>query len=291
MKKNLFYMMAATIVALISVSFVSCGDDEEDDFSSEKPSALLKDANGNAIKLISAGNVEIIYDADGKLSILKSPNTSLIFDGPNLTCSTNDGGTIVYKFSLNGKGFLTKMEANAVLSDSHGTMTTTFNYNSNDQLTSIRSVSHGIYDNGVEEIAEQNQTNTWENGKLVKATFVDNGKVVNGIREETWEESYFYTIEYGTQANPAKQLSLFLGNIATGLENTGLFAMIGLLGVGPDYLPTGYSVEYLYAENGVPDGHGARKSNYTLSYELNDNGTIAKETKGRSQSVSYRYDK
>ena len=154
-------------------------------------------------------------------------------------------------------------------------------------------MNHGKYDNGEEEIAEQIQTNVWENGKLVKATFTDKGKVVMAQRTETWEETYAHTIEYGSQANSAKQFSYFLGNIATGAEGVtslGLFTMLGLLGVGPDYLPTGYTQEYSMKENGVADDHGPRKYTYSLSFELNDNGTIAKEAKG-SQYVSYQYDR
>lgn len=54
MKKYLFNLMVATMVAMTSVSFISCGEDDEN-FSSEKPSALLKDANGKKIFLPASG--------------------------------------------------------------------------------------------------------------------------------------------------------------------------------------------------------------------------------------------
>lgn len=126
----------------------------------------------------------------------------------------------------------------------------------------------------------------WENDNLmqVKIDSESSGKEDGESFEE--DVTTVYTYAYGNQPNPAKQLPYFMGYVITGTEDFGgLFSVLGLFGYGPAYLPTGYIETETENEDGETHTH---TNNRSLSFVMNDNGTIKSESMGNNRFV-YTY--
>lgn len=121
------------------------------------------------------------------------------------------------------------------------------------------------------------QTNTWTNGALssIRITNMGTHKEDNETEKENINTEKIITLTYGTQRNTLIQMPYSIANYCFKIlpDSIQMLALLGMLGVGPVVLPE--------SETGTDIG------GYTISYNLNGNGTIHSETYERR---NYRYD-
>ena len=301
MKKKLFSMLAIFFVAALCVGFTSCGDDDDDgdggssSGSSKVPAPYLVDSNGNKIQVLSvsseSGNYVspfaiFSYDDNGKLTRTKYHDYDYVISGSDFVLKYSDKyDDIVIKIRTNSSGLITSIEyTDKYLGSASGTgdgtesYTYTYKYNSNKQLTNASMV--GTEGDG--DKVSNNVTCTWSNGNLVTLVFED--KETDSDTGEVDKGKKTYTFTYGNQENTFKQLPECIWDRICH-DGPEWLCAIGLFGVGPANLPTGYT---------RVSSSGSNYS-YSLSYTLNADGSIKTESRKESGSsysnntISYTY--
>ena len=195
---------------------------------------------------------------------LKYDEYNNTFSGSNFVLSYSDNtGNIETKIKTNSKGLITSIESKAnyyrdkeILTE---TYTNTFRYNSNKQLTNASVI--GKTRSGDKE--NINIIMNRDNGNL-STTEVEK-KRIDGETGEVENSIYvIYTYAYGEEINTFKQMPGFVWrHFNEGLG--GILYAIGLFGVGPTNLPTGYTTNN-------------SSFSYSLSYTLNADGSIKTES-------------
>lgn len=297
MKSYFLKAVSTSFIIFAAAVFVACGDDGDGDIfspsgssgSSKVPAPYFIDANGNRIQVLSVisgdrTQASFTYDEKGNLTGLKYDKYNNTFSGSNFVLSYSDNtGNVETKIKTNSKGLITSIESKAKSYSNYGnkenvteTYTNTFKYNSNKQLTNASII--GTTRSGDKE--NINIIMTWDNGNL-STTEVEK-KRIDGETGEVENSIYnTYTYTYGEDINTFKQMPGFIWrHFNEGLG--GMLYAIGLFGVGPNSLPTGYTANY-------------GSSSYLLSYTLNTDGSIKTESEKSfgssysSSTISYTY--
>ena len=295
-------------VAVMSVLFIGCGDDD-DDFSTDKPiDASIKTTDGNLLAVRQVERTKFYYDDSENLVGINSAHyVSWDVLGSELT--DNEGTTI--RLRLNGNGLITEAVVQVDISEEDGSyeksdMKVSFSYNSSNQLTGYS--CHSSYeeffaDEDWYEIDEgkASLTCTWRDNCLVKAVIQSSGTDKEGeskskMYDYPWTDTQTMEYEYGTQENVIRQMPRILGGYIIDLEECFEdLSYLGLFGAGPSYFPSRMSDEwketYVYYEDGkkIQKDEGSKTYTYSMSYSLNSNGTIRTENIN-GKSFPYYYD-
>ena len=273
MKNFILKTVSVLFIIFNVIIIVACGDgDGESSGSSKVPAPYFEDANGNRIQVLSVisgdrTQASFTYDEKGNLTGLKYDKYNNTFSGSNFVLSYSDNtGNVETKIKTNSKELITNIESKAKSYSNYGnkenvteTYTNTFKYNSNGQLTNASII--GTTQSGDKE--NINVIMIWDNGNLSK-TEVEK-KWIDGETGEVENSIYYiYTYTYGEEINTFKQMPGFVWrHFNEGLG--GMLYAIGLFGVGPTNLPTGYTTQN-------------SSSPYSLSYTLNADGSIKTES-------------
>lgn len=289
MNKKLFLFFIAIIVSM-TMAFVSCGDDDSGNANGGTPTSVLKDKDGNPVRLLSVGDGWYEYDQDGRIVRFGNSKYSYTVTGDTYS---EDGSTMSFKFGMNSKGLITSltMEYDAIdpiYERIKGSGTSSYSYDSNNQLTGItHTYIADIYNGKGTATHEATLTNTWKDGNLVNIALItkDVEPDYNGTIEQNW------TISYGSLTNTVRQFPLQLGSDATSITEEagfGLLSLPGLFGVGPVNLPSGMTTETIEdsKERGQEARHWWSRHNYTFEFTQNSNGTLATE---KIDSYTYAY--
>lgn len=290
MRKILTITALVLMATAMTFCLTACNDDDEDGSDGgSMPSPTLTDSHGTTLQIRSlTGGVSYTfgYDEKGKLTSINSYD----FTGSTFK-HTDEYGT--FAITVNGKGLVTKIYEKEIYDDKYGKeegeITFNLNYSGN-QLTGGTISGSGSYESYNRDESET-WTGTgsakivWNNGNLTrcvlesKTTFKENGKKYN--------ESYHgtYTISYGNKENTFRQMPYYLSKeILDAEELGGVLGALGLLGVGPKELPSGY-VLVDYDEDGDED-----TETRTYAFTQNSNGSIKTESKNSSGSIiTYNY--
>lgn len=285
---------------MVSAGFVACGDDDDDDGGSGViQSGGFTGSDGQTVRLTSVGDLVINYDANGKVTSFGDADEGELYTISGSSFSIA-GTNYKYNFSTNGKGYITKLVFSYDFTDSDGDSekgsgTINFSYNGSGQITGYSGSGSSeyvdVYNNGnsVDKGSEKSTvdvTCAWSSGNLTsvvqqdKGTYTENGETTN------YEDTDTYTFTYGSQANVTKQYTYYVSKPFLGGGLSAL-SMVGFFGIGTAYLPTGYTKEEV--ENRDGEQPYTYTSNYTLTYTLNSNGTIATEQRNNSSVIQYRY--
>lgn len=274
MKSYFLKAVSSLFLVFATVGLVACGDDDGDDGgggsssgSSKVPAPYLVDSNGNKIQVSSVYNTSFTYDSDGKLTgLIYNDRTYTI--GSTFTLSYSDEKRS-YKCSIltNSDGLITQLSYTKTKTDGESeTQTENFQYNSNRQLTKVNMSGTFVEENEKGSFSG-NMAFTWSNGNLMSYTYNYNESYTNKKGEKKSDtENKTYTFEYGNQVNSFKQLPTTVWEHAIDISGIESLGALGLLGVGPVNLPTGYTKT-----------DGEYTNSYTLSYILNNDGSINKE--------------
>ncbi|MCR4922252.1 MAG: hypothetical protein K5945_11200 [Bacteroidaceae bacterium] len=313
------YLFMAALLCMGCVCLTSCGDDD-DELGSGKagavPAPTITDANGNKVQVTSIGNFSFGYDEQGKLRSFTAVNETFEIEGNKfiLNSETEDWKSSI-NIALNGKGYISTISYKTSRKSSDGENEVeegkiTCSYNGNGQMTGVSESSSFLetdIDNGKQVGTwSGNSTSkcniTWKNENLTDCNFTSNetekGSFIEDGKKYTENESTKgegkMTFTYGSEKNPARQLpfvmcsSIFEQTIEVG-GDIGVFAVIGLYGVGPAYLPESYTCyrKWVETEDGEEDIDEENSSRY-FRFDINkNNGTIATEYISYSAAGNY----
>mgnify|MGYP006988853715 FL=1 len=295
-KKYFLQAMAMMLGVVLSVSFVSCGDDDEDDSGSSTPavsnsvlSSRLKDVNGKTLLLTAVGDNEYRYASNGSLLMcgwLSNMNSKdrFMFDGLNYTAGDDeievDGRVELNRDGLVSKGYCNIKESYNESGIIEWTCSWEFTctYNSEKQLQKIEATTHqehfdenGQLEHSGEELAIL--TYTWTDGNLVKVvtTYQESGHV-----SDDFFKPMTVTYSYGNEENVTRQPL----KCQEMLYDRGFMELnvLGLYGIGPRNFPISYTLE-----------RNTYKSSESISFTLNDDGSINTETVSRYDAYQYTY--
>lgn len=291
--KKIFFSLSFVVLAVLStMSLASCSSDDDDDVvAGAVPSPTLTDANGNKLRVTSVGsNIWFKYDETGKLKSCYGYGVIYNIEGNTFTFETEEG---ICNIAMNNQGLISRISMNLDVKAEDGSyvkglLSLDARYNSERQLLSIGgSSSYEEYikasNTKTSESAKGTFTNTWSNGNLVESVMNSTYTDSENGEKHSGKESCTVTFHYGNQSNVFKQFPYYMAEAIMD-DFLSLFSMVGLCGVGPVNLPTGYTE----IESG--DDYETEKHEYKLAFTLNDNGSIRSEQKNGYGTLSYQYE-
>jgi uncharacterized lipoprotein YehR (DUF1307 family) len=279
MKKDFLWSLMAVMIAMtISVSFVSCDNDDDNGSSGvDNVSALTGIIDKESgLRLKSFSSRELHYSDDGVLESITYSDDDMeeqyTFDYPANkiieTWKISDGetGTQFHSVKYNNQGFITLLdteyeEDNYAISEKNS-----FNYDSEGHLSSCS--LYGVIDrikDGERLYLEWNYKVTfdWKDGLLQYLTF-DGEETENETKSSgSYKYKYYYDADY---PNKYKQWGIYHGFPSVG-DTYFFLPFIGLMGIGPDRLPS--SMTYIDSDNQEdPD-------KWNFRFTFNEDGSLA----------------
>lgn len=272
MKK--IFQFAAMFLAFAApiVTFTACDDDGDDDSNSENssstPSTFL-----TSIYSKSQGYIyEFEYDDDGYLT---KYNENVVSYNP-LKIELSDGD-VYYDFNTNN-GYITGFAATD--EDGETTYTCTMTYDSNNHLTKI--TGKGSYTSGKNSKTETSSTViTWNsNNCITKIVCTTENEGTDGTIDYGYTFKTTTTYSYNeAYLNRTKQypygIAPYLQNGYCSTPDLAPLSCVGLLGIGPDYLPDEQTYSYYnYNYQNTTEREDENEFTDNFSYTFNSNGTI-----------------
>lgn len=289
-KSNLLKSFSAlAVAALFGGSLISCSGDGD----SYAPTPKITDKDGNTVQVTNAGGLQFTYDESGKLVSMSNGNKTYVLQDGKFAFEVSEGKTTgkvdVY---LNSDALISKIEVEMEVSEDDeyekNEMTIEYSYDSR-RLDECEASGKGEYKSGKHSYSYNGSADVeyvWKDGNLTRVEIDSDSSFKEDGESGDEDVTIVYDYTYGQQANPAKQLPYFMGYVITGTEDFGgLFSVLGLFGYGPASLPTGYVETETENEDGETHTH---TNNRSLSFVMNDNGTIKSESMGNNRFV-YTY--
>lgn len=293
MKKIFFNLSFALLAVLSTMSLVSCSSDDDEDgvIAGAVPSPTLTDANGNKLRVTSVGsNIWFKYGEAGKLTSCYGGGLVYEIKGNTFTFETEEG---ICNIAMNGQGLISRISINldAKVEDGSyikGQLSLDARYNSERQLQSIIGSSNyeeyiKAHNTKTSESAKGAYTYTWSNGNLIESVMNSTSTGSENGEQYNEKESCTVTFHYGNQSNVFKQFPYYMTD-AIMVDVLNFFSVVGLYGIGPVNLPTGYTE----IESG--DDYETEKHECKLAFTLNDNGSIRSEQKNDYGTLLYQYE-
>ena len=244
-------------------------------------SSLVKNAGVLLTSFDYDGTDYLSYDDLNRLTQITKSGSVIKFDyEKGKVTRTGNGEQWDFNVSFTPAGYISSISGKSWYEESNHNYSWTLNgtvayaYDAAGHITAIT-------ENGTGTDVENGEAYTYSGTNTTMFTWSDNNlvKVVQSSRGS--DGSYgtvTYVISYGSQENKYMQMpSIFnlcdILNSETAYDFT--WALVGLNGVGPVNLPATLSYTETYIEDGEVD---TDEGTYTLSYTLNEDGTIASET-------------
>lgn len=270
-KKLLLSFASLAVATILTGGLTSCSHDED----SHLPTPTFVDKSGNKWQITNLNNFHFVYDESGKLGLIGDGKECIAAQDGKFVFIYNGATAFAY---INKEGLLTKAEYKSIAEGGSSEGCITLSY-SDRRLTSgnisLTATGKNYNFKGTEKIDY-----VWQNGNLVQVSIMMqaiekiNGKI-SDIKNSTMGISFIY----GNQVNHTKQLPYYMGcEINDCGDFGGLFGAAGLLGYGPAYLPTDYTIK-------TDD----KESIYRLTFRQNPNGTINTEQRGSDTPIAYGY--
>lgn len=289
-KSNLLTLALATLTC---VGFNSCSSDDnggnDDGGSSTGENAgKVTTEDGSQLLITRVGDTKFTYNSAGKLSKVED-------DGNNYTVTYNpltftDKGSNysdVYKVSLNGAGYASKMETSYTYTSSEESeeqaATITFSYDGSGHLTKISgTATYSDYEDGkkVSDKSTMSCSLNWSSNKLTSYSY----KAQSSDASYAEEITFRYDAEDG-YANTLHQFaSSYWGE--SFFDDVTFLSYLGLLGKGGDYLPT--SCTKIITSTTEEDGAQGHATTIPFSYSFNSDGSLNYEIHNGSR-IRYEY--
>lgn len=289
------FFWVTMLLASVTIGVCSCSDDDDDDGGKVPASTgILDEETGLRVK--SACGYDYSYDDNGRLSSIsdKYANYCKFYYNSNKIEISDDGDEINFNVKYNGNGTISSLEGTSVYDDSYdhseSTQSISFSYDGNGHLTKI---SGTVKENGRDNMGYKWWDNykinflfTWNKNLLQKVVCIEDGEEEEGTY--VYEDTYTFLYNDNALTNYANKY-LQYGSFAEDYLSTvlSMFCYVGLLGNGPEYLPSGLDEETYeeWTEDGEKKDYKDSDSK-SYRYTFNSNGTIA--TSG-SYKYSYGY--
>ena len=280
MKKRLFLLNLVTIamVSTMSVSFVSCDDDDNGSNGVDNASALTGIIDQESgLRLKSFSSRELHYSNNGVLESVTASYDNMedqfTFDYPaNKIIETwkytnGETGTQIYSVKYNDRGYITVFDTDYEEDGYATSEKNSFNYDSEGHMSSCS--LYGVIDrikDGERLYLDWNLKVTfdWKDGLLQYMTF-DGEETENETKS-----SVFYKYKYSYDAdfpNKYKQWGIYQGFPTIG-DSYFFLPFIGLMGIGPDRLPS--SMTYIDKDNQADPDH-----KWNFRFTFNEDGSMA----------------
>ncbi len=294
-------ILALMLMAVPVLTFTGCSDDDDEGGggSPQDDTSVIVTDEGDKVLLTSNGLYSYTYDGKGRCIYISDG-----YEGYNMSYDPfelyyEDGYNIVPSFTK--EGYLSKLDISYDISDDYsqekGSGTISFSYN-NGRLSKITVKGSGkdVYDGETYPYNRSGSTSfTWKNGNLTRLRSEYSGSDYAGDNQgEKYSELYDADISYGSTRNKYNQYVRHMINwLSDALDDDLMsgFAYIGMFGKGSDYLPSEVEQQVVYEDD--DDGKDESNYTYTLSYVLNNNGTVSSETyrssSGGRGTYNYRY--
>ena len=273
-------------VGMVSMAFVSCGDDD-DSGSYDVSTVVIETEDGDQLLVIGVGNLRYDYDSDGVLNYFYDGYEYDVTNNGTTFTHTYDmfDGAATIQLTLNGNGYITKsvMEDNVGDEDFSETYKETCNmsYDGSGHLTKVSaSYSYAYIDDEEKEnySGSGSWTLTWSDGLLTKFVISES--------ESDYKCTETYEYDYGNDTYPNTYCQYAP---AVWCESDAVLAelsYIGMIGVGPTYLPS--TVEYTETEEEDGDIYSDEGSN-SYKFYFDSDGTIYYQTDAKGSSKYYFY--
>ena len=280
MKKDFLWSLMAVMIAMtMSVGLVSCDNDDDNGISGVNNVSALTGIidKESGLRLKSFGNRVLHYSDDGVLESITYSDDDMeeqyTFDYPaNKIIETwkytnGETGTQIYSVKYNNQGFITLLdteyeEDNYAISEKNS-----FNYDSEGHLSSYS--TSGVIDktsDGERLYMTWNYKVTfdWKDGLLQYLTYDGEGTENETKHSVFYKYKYYYDADYH---NKYKQWGIYHGFPTVG-DSYFLLPFIGLMGIGPDRLPS--RMTYIGNDNQEDPDH-----KWNFSFTFNEDGSLA----------------
>ena len=261
-----------------------------------KPDGVLDEKSG--LRVRSACGYEYSYGEDGRLQNILFTSDSrryeFLYNPDKIILSDYDGYIETYSLIYNKDGFISSYSVDEVYEDWSQIMNTSFSYDSVGHLTKViinRMETEYNEDTNKTETYESTEVYTldWKDNLLMRISKTDQGTNAGGL----YHNESTYRFEYSSMAlaNYANKYKQYCETI---FPLNGLMmrlSYVGLLGYGPDWLPSRYDCEW-YEEEVDKDGvkhRIERTETEDLSYSFNKDGSLD-NAKGKYSTYNYSYD-
>ena len=283
MKKYHWYLLTIIMVITTSFGLLSCGDDNNDNSNNSKARTtvgVLDSTTGLRFKSVSSySTYSYNYDYNGLLDYIDN-NSSMeeweFIYNPNKIIYNNryNNEEMTYSVTYNSAGYLSRMDGSGFNKSGALSEQADFSYDSNGHIIKIVS--------NYEDYRENNTityTYTWNNDLLEQEVCILRYEEADG-GYGTETETTTYSYSNNSFRNVYRQWTT---NI-TGEHYLNLFALVGLLGVGPTMLPSNAVFVEENTENGKTEKPVTHNRTYT--YGFNADGTVSYSEYG---SLRYNY--
>ena len=280
MKKDfLWSLVAMAMTSTMSLSFVSC-DNDDDNVSSgvDNVSALTGIIDKESgLRLKSFSKQVLHYSDDGILESVTGSYDNMedqyTFDYPaNQIIETwrySDGetGTQIYSVKYNRQGFITVFDTDYEEEGYASSEKNSFNYDSEGHMSSCS--LYGVIDrikDGERLYLEWNYKVTfdWKDGLLLYLAFDGEDTENETKSSSSYKLKYYYDADY---PNKYKQWGIYHGFPTVG-DTYFFLPFIGLMGIGPDRLPS--RMTYIGNDNQEDPDH-----KWNFSFTFNEDGSLA----------------
>jgi hypothetical protein len=281
MMKRLFLLNLVTIMmaTAMSVSFVSCDDDDDNASRGvDNGSALTGIIDPESgLRLKSFSKQVLHYSDDGILESVTGSYDNMedqyTFDYPanqiieTWRYSEGETGTQIYSVKYNRQGFITVFDTDYEEEGYATSEKNSFNYDSEGHMSSCS--LYGVIDrikDGERLYLEWNYKVTfdWKDGLLLYLAF-DGEETENETKSSgSYKYKYYYDADY---PNKYKQWGIYHGFPTVG-DTYFFLPFIGLMGIGPDRLPS--RMTYIGNDNQEDPDH-----KWDFRFTFNEDGSLA----------------
>ena len=280
MKKDfLWSLVAMAMTSTMSLSFVSC-DNDDDNVSSgvDNVSALTGIIDKESgLRLKSFSKQVLHYSDDGILESVTGSYDNMedqyTFDYPanqiieTWKYSEGETGTQIYSVKYNKQGFITVFDTDYEEEGYASSEKNSFNYDSEGHMSSCS--LYGVIDrikDGERLYLEWNYKVTfdWKDGLLLYLAFDGEDTENETKSSSSYKLKYYYDADY---PNKYKQWGIYHGFPTVG-DTYFFLPFIGLMGIGPDRLPS--RMTYIGNDNQEDPDH-----KWNFSFTFNEDGSLA----------------
>ena len=280
MMKRLFLNLVTIMMATaMSVSFVSCDDDDDNASRGvDNGSALTGIIDPESgLRLKSFSKQVLHYSDDGILESVTGSYDNMedqyTFDYPanqiieTWRYSEGETGTQIYSVKYNRQGFITVFDTDYEEEGYATSEKNSFNYDSEGHMSSCS--LYGVIDrikDGERLYLEWNYKVTfdWKDGLLLYLAFDGEDTENETKSSSSYKLKYYYDADY---PNKYKQWGIYHGFPTVG-DTYFFLPFIGLMGIGPDMLPS--RMTYIGDDNQEDPDH-----KWNFSFTFNEDGSLA----------------
>lgn len=305
--KRFIYAMTTVSVILTAISSVACNTDEYDEEDESKNESKIHNTalcphlyykDGTPFLIQQVGQMKFKFDGNGKLTEYIKDGIQYILQPSTLQyiAEGEDNDTIITNIETNTNGLISKIWQHYRYEYGSyylpglitGDKLMEFNYNHDLQMTDV-SFTNTYYYLTEENENDSNKTLYKSTGNIILTWEDDNltqcEQQLNIPASDGYHAQRTLTFEYEDEENILRLFPYTIGTVVFTNIGEEQFCPLGLFGNGPKTLPTKCHEKYTEEYN---DEINTGADIYTYFFELNNNGTLKRESANKHK-YTYKY--